>query len=321
MRPSARHILEYLVGCFRGELIKSLHLVWPSNEFLMEQTGLSERAVRYALKELVQLSVIAPRDSANGKRFAIRSAKGQIVDAFGFDLGPLIQRREEIEARARHIKQERQERKRQLDEVTICRRHVLAVANALQTPALLAEIERLERLTPRRDTKMPVTAALAMWRSLKEEADRLHITAFGGKNSRHIEDNNDSPDQSCSNGKGEYEGGGAAISITDVVDACPDAIAYADDGYSNLVELSATAGRLRGGLGVHESAWSEALGSLGLQAGVAFFVTLQHYDRDQARKAQIKNFGGYFRAFVRKVAAGQLDLKQEIAALKYRRRN
>ncbi len=91
LRPSLRQVLEALVAAW-GEQPWARLLVWPSNERLCEKTGLSERAVRYALRDLVALELIAPKDSANGKRYAIRAPDGSIVDAFGFDLLPVVAR-------------------------------------------------------------------------------------------------------------------------------------------------------------------------------------------------------------------------------------
>ncbi len=85
LRPSLRLVLSELVATW-GEQEWSRLIVWPSNEYLVSRTGLSERAVRYALRDLVGLEIIAPKDSANGKRYAIRSRDGTILDAFGFDL-------------------------------------------------------------------------------------------------------------------------------------------------------------------------------------------------------------------------------------------
>ncbi|MGO7675316.1 helix-turn-helix domain-containing protein, partial [Rhizobium johnstonii] len=47
---SARFVLDQLVGVFDGVLVENRMLVWPSNDFLVKRTGLSERSVRYSLK-------------------------------------------------------------------------------------------------------------------------------------------------------------------------------------------------------------------------------------------------------------------------------
>lgn len=320
LRPKARQVLDQIIGCFGGEPIKGRIITWPSNELLMKRTGLSERALRYAVRDLISEGVIKSKESANGKRFAIHSKSGQVVDAYGFDLSPLLARRQEFEDVVSDLREVEKQRRADFDEITICRRYVLEVAGQLSSAMLLNEAERLQALTPRRDSKASPGAVLAMWRSLKDEAETQYVSANGGKFSRLIKDNNDSPDQSCSNGRESKGVAGAEVKISELREACPDAIEYAGDPVT-VPDVVRAAGQLRGGFGVHQSAWAEALERLGSTAGAVFFVALQNYVLDQRNKAQIKNFGGYFRSTVRRVAAGELDIKQEIQALRYRRRN
>ena len=59
----------------------------------MSRTGLTERAIRRILRQLIDLQLLAPKDSPNGKRYAVKDLGGQVVDAFGFDLTPVYARR------------------------------------------------------------------------------------------------------------------------------------------------------------------------------------------------------------------------------------
>jgi hypothetical protein len=83
------------------------------------------------LRDLVALEVVTPKDSANGKRYAVRGRDGAIVDAFGFDLTPLQARRgdwaQAIQARA----EARERRRRAFDLLTIHRRAVGEALTAL----------------------------------------------------------------------------------------------------------------------------------------------------------------------------------------------
>jgi replication initiation protein RepC len=320
LRPAARQVLDHIVGCYGGEPIKSRILVWPANEFLMDRTGLSERALRYAVRDLISDGVIKSKESANGKRFAIHSKSGQIVDAYGFDLSPLLARRQEFEEIVASLRETQRQRRSDFDEITICRRYVIEVASQIDSQMLMDEVDRLQALTPRRDSHASPDAILAMWRSLKEVAESQYHTANGGNGSRLIKDNNDSPDQSCSNGRETKDGASVEVKISDLRQACPEAMEYAGD-LQTVPDVVRAAAGLRGGFGVHQSAWVEAMERLGSTAGAVFFVALQNYVLDQRNKAQIKNFGGYFRSTVRRVAAGELDLTAEIQALRHRRRN
>ncbi|OCP22023.1 MULTISPECIES: replication initiation protein RepC [unclassified Ensifer] len=323
LRSAARHVLEQLVGCFSGEPVAEKILVWPSNEFLMERTGLSERAVRYALRDLLISGLIQAKDSANGKRFPIRSKSGEVMDAYGFDLTPLSSRLEEFSAVVEELEEERRRRKSAFDRITICRRSIQALVVALDptlTRGLVAEAERLVSLTPRRDSKMPADLALSMWTSLLDEAQTIYEAAFGGKECRNIEDNNEALQESCQNGQEDMRGANTEISLGQLADACPDAIGYLP-GPATWESIMETAGKLRGAFGVHASAWQEARELLGGRAGAVFMVALQFYELDQRGKATIKNFGGFFRSYVRRVAQNEVDLAQEIRLMKRRRQH
>ncbi|WP_201838637.1 helix-turn-helix domain-containing protein, partial [Microvirga zambiensis] len=92
LRPAQRAVLSELVACW-GEQEWERLLVWPSNDYLITRTGLTERAIRRILRQLVDLQLVTPKDSPNGKRFAVKDLAGQVVDAFGFDLTPVYARR------------------------------------------------------------------------------------------------------------------------------------------------------------------------------------------------------------------------------------
>lgn len=318
LRPGARFVLDQLVGCYGGEMIGGRYLVWPANDFLMERTGLSERGVRYAIRSLLDDGVITSKESANGKRFAIRSKNGQIRDAYGLDLSPLLLRLDEFKERCEEIQDARELRRRQFDEITIFRRATMELINAMgDADDLQSEFDRLASLTPRRDSFASPDASLAAWRTLHDVTNERYNTACGGNSSRIIENNKDAPDQSCS--RASNNGEAVRLALGDLTAACPDAMEYIETPRTER-DLVDGAGRLRGSVGVHESAWFEAIEKLGpVAAGATFFICLQHYEDDRKRKNAIRNFGGFFRAFVRRVADKQIDLMEEIRGMRRRR--
>ena len=79
-----RVVLAELVACW-GEQGWECLLVWPSNDYLVGRTALTDRAIRKSIRKLVDLGLIVPKDSPNGKRYAVKDLAGEIVDAFGFD--------------------------------------------------------------------------------------------------------------------------------------------------------------------------------------------------------------------------------------------
>lgn len=114
-----------------SEAQRKLTVVFPSNVSLCERAnGIDERTLRRCLGRLDAAGIIHRKNSANGKRFPLRYG-GIIRDAFGIDLGPLIQNHETLSAKASKVTEER-ERLRSLR------------AEALALRASLLQDERLD---------------------------------------------------------------------------------------------------------------------------------------------------------------------------------
>ncbi len=67
-------------------------IVWPSARMQQEELGLSPTRTKALNRLLIELGLIAAKDSPNGKRYGRRDREGRIVEAYGFDLSPLAQR-------------------------------------------------------------------------------------------------------------------------------------------------------------------------------------------------------------------------------------
>jgi len=317
-------VLGALIGFFK-EPLKGRLLVWPSNDTLCEATGYSERQIRNALRNLIGVGLLLAKNSPNGKRYAERDFRSQqITDAYGFDLSPLLDRKDEFQAIADRMREQDQIWSQEFDTVMICRRSVQEVIRAFNelhpdfdTRALEQQYDALAEHTPRRSKKRSPGPVLGEWVKFRKEAEELFYTANAGNNCRHKENNKDSSEQPCS--KGAEGLGSEPVRLGDIMAACPDAIEYCGR-VNDLGDLVRSAAELRGVFGTHRSAWEEACADLGMtRAAVTFMVVLQLYSADQKFKRQIKNFGGLFRATARKVANGETDLEQEILAMKRRR--
>ncbi|MEI2387496.1 plasmid replication protein RepC [Breoghania sp. JC706] len=125
-------------------------IVWPSNDYLMEATGLSLSAVKRRLRKLAEAGVIAYRDSSNGKRWGRRDEDGRIREAYGFDLGPLAARTAEFEALHATIRAERDLRKSLQRRITILRRSVRAMLDEASGAAAGRFAERSGEQDPMR---------------------------------------------------------------------------------------------------------------------------------------------------------------------------
>lgn len=325
---SCRFVLEHLVGAYGGQLIGDKMLVWPSNEFLEERTGISERTIRFALARLIEAGVIAAHDSPNGKRYCRRNAAGQIIEAYGFDLSLILNRVSEFTDVVAAMNERERERLAAHDAVTIARRSAQETLRAIaeqfpdiDTSDLMKRAVELVRLTPRRSTKGSTGDVLPAWEQLRREAEARYYTACGGNISRHKDNNKYAPENPCNNGSEDVEEATPAANLKDLVAACPDAIEFTGEIRSE-VELVATAGRFRGALGVSPSAWEEARKEIGpLPAAATLLMVLQMQASPPAGSEQIRNFGGYFRAMVRLIKNGNVSLDAEIRKLRARTRS
>jgi replication initiation protein RepC len=336
LRNGPRSVLSELVACW-GEQEWERLLVWPSNDYLVSRTGLSERGIRKAFRVLIDQQLIVPKESPNGKRYAVKDLAGEIVDAFGFDLTPVYARRGEWAERLIEQKQAREARKRTFDEITIARRAAQEALGSLaqEYPDLdRSDLEyRLQGLlarTPLRSTKAMPIDILGEWKSLRSACEEAYYKAgYAGTQCRHTNNNNGSPSESCNNGFPKKAEAVRSTGQTSehlspelILEACPTLGDFGQPvrGLADIV----SAGRyLRASLGAHESAWAEAVEEIGtVRAAIAVIYVLQLYEDDVARnggESRIKNPGGYFRALTRMVKSGKIDLAVELLAMRRRR--
>jgi replication initiation protein RepC len=336
LRPAQRAVLSELVACW-GEQEWERLLVWPSNDYLMSRTGLTERAIRRILRQLIDLQLIVPKDSPNGKRYAVKDLAGQVVDAFGFDLTPVYARRGDWAAMLIEQKQLREVQKRAFDEVTICRRATEEALSALaehfptiDRTEFEGELQRLQARTPARSKITLPTDLLEAWQLLRTRAEEAFYEAGNaGLGVLHSNNNNGSPSESCNKGfpkKAEAvrstEQASEHLSPELILEACPTLSDYGQP-VRDLADIVSAGRYLRASLGAHESAWAEAVEDIGtVRAALAVIYVLQLYEDDAARnggESRIKNPGGYFRALTRMVKAGKIDLAVELLAMRRRR--
>lgn len=330
LRPSLRLVLAELVGCWGEKPIGGRLLVWPSNDYIVQRTGLSERAVRYAVRALTEQELMVAKDSANGKRFA-RFAGELVVEVFGFDLTPLYARRHEWIEEVAAKKLYRENQNKIHDEITINRRASEEGLTALacdhpshDCAELQVRLEEIRRQIPRRGAAISLEAlegVLTACRSFRDVVEHTYDSAgYGGNLCRHKETNNENPDpEACNNGFRGEAAAGSEPSLSLVLEACPALSLYGRPIVDDC-GLIAAAAYLRASLGAHQSAWDEAVEALGVRrAAITVAITLQlHADDEAAGTNRIRNPGGYFRALVRLIAAKRYSIGMELMALRRR---
>ncbi|MGM4915430.1 plasmid replication protein RepC [Rhizobium ruizarguesonis] len=100
-------------------------IVFPSNAQLsIRAHGMAEQTIRRHLAALIEAGLLVRKDSANGKRYAQKGRGGEIAEAFGFSLAPLLARAAEIERLAADVIAERLHLQRLRERLTVCRRDI-----------------------------------------------------------------------------------------------------------------------------------------------------------------------------------------------------
>jgi replication initiation protein RepC len=181
-------------------------IVFPSNAQLSRRAnGMAEQTIRRHLAVLVSAGLLTRKDSANGKRFARRGRAGEIDEAFGFSLKPLLARADEIGQLAAEVEAERLHMRRMKERLTICRRDVIKlIETALEEGAqgdwlsVQHEYRAIFADYPRKPTLEMVTAALDEIEFLRENIlnqleNQLKTAKTSGnahENERHKQNSN-----------------------------------------------------------------------------------------------------------------------------------
>ncbi|MBQ0822686.1 helix-turn-helix domain-containing protein [Microvirga sp. HBU67558] len=333
LSATQRIVLGQLVACW-GEQKAGRLLVWPSNARLVATTGLSERSIRNVIRALIDLRLVVPKDSPNGKRYAIRDEAGVVVDAFGFDLTPIYARRGEWAETIAQQKRLKDIRKRTFDEITICRRATEEALSALAQHFpevdrldLEQRMEVLKARTPRRSGSSLPEGLADAWQEARYLAeDAFYKAGCDGTECRHIEAESGSPSETCDNSTDASQprtiarSSSTQISPALVVEACP-VISYYGHVIRNAADVVSAGRYLRASLGAHPSTWDEAVRAIGdLSAAAAVIYVLQLYDDDVASgRNRIRNAGGYYRFIVRMISRGGINLQAELLALRRRK--
>lgn len=107
------------------------HIVWPSNDQLAARAnGMPASTLRRHIAVLVDCGLIIRRDSPNGKRFARKGPDGEVEQAFGFDLSPLVARADEFAALAQSVQAEKKALRLAKERVSLLRRDIVKIIEA-----------------------------------------------------------------------------------------------------------------------------------------------------------------------------------------------
>ncbi len=280
--------------------------VFPSNKTLSTRAhGMAESTLRRHLAALVRAGLIERQNSPNGKRYAKRGAGGVIRHAYGFNLGPLVQRAVDI-AQAAQMTQEHEQHLRDLrDEILILRWEIEQSAQAANNHDLVAQMTGIKRVLRRKLDGATLAQMHGTLREIhgaviqSEPPETEKTSATNAQNERH----NQSSDKDISEEKTETP------SLSQITTAVPDLKTYFGNEISTWDRLFQASGTLSAMIGVTKQTWAEAIHVMGpKQAAIAVVCILQ-------RGAEIKSPGAYLRRLVQKASLGDFTVGPMVNAL------
>ncbi|GAB1584642.1 plasmid replication protein RepC [Phyllobacterium phragmitis] len=317
-------------------------VVFPSNaQLALRAHGMADTTLRRHLAALVDCGLIIRRDSPNGKRYACRGRGGDIHEAFGFSLAPLLARAEEFEQAAERVQAENRALRLARQRITLHRRDIHKLIEAARQEdisgpwdALWTRFRAIVTEIPRRAVLADLEPIAARLAALREEIDKLlesHVNAgnTGGSESQNGRQQSNSESESLNEYKfilgnelneksvlvqrsgNPSRACPSAYPLELVLRAFPEFADYATAGIKNWRDLMATAVQVRGYLGISPSAYDDASRVLGPEnAAIAIACIAQ-------RAQHIQSAGAYLRSLTQKARAGAFSMEPMImAALK-----
>lgn len=315
-------------------------VVWPSNEQLMARAnGMPATTLRRHLAVLVDCGLIIRRDSPNGKRFARKGRGGEIEQAYGFDLSPIVARADEFRDLVEALQAEKKAFRVAKERLTLLRRDIVKMIETgidenvpgnwgRVTLAYQAIVARLPRSAPRQIVENIAQELLDLYADIREVlesfANSQNLDANESHSGRHIQNSNPDSTSESEYGFGTADEVGGSAAETDnvrslpkrdlplgiVLDACPEIRELAQGGaIRHWRDLLAAAEVARPMLGISPSAWREACEVMGEQHAAITLAGIYQ------RAGQINNAGGYLRSLTDRAKDGKFSTWPMVMAL------
>lgn len=337
-RPLA--VLNALLSFYQKTELADEHglVVFPSNAQLSVRAhGISGSTLRRSLAALVDAGLLHRRDSPNGKRYAHRDRSGQIEEAFGFSLAPLVVRADEFAQLAQQAAEELRLFRRAREALTICRRDVRKMITAAMDEGAEGDwamieahyVELIARL-PRSPGRVDILSVLDEMQILRDEIVNIlemqlnseNMHSNDGQYDRHIQNsksesiNELEPANEKKQGEKPVEEPRRAserlkaFPLSMVLKACPQISDYGPGGsIRHWQEMMSAAIIVRSMLGVSPSAYQEACEVMGPEnAAVTIACILE-------RAGHISSAGGYLRDLTSRAQRGEFSLGPVLMAL------
>ncbi|WP_404924713.1 plasmid replication protein RepC [Mesorhizobium sp. ORM16] len=315
-------------------------IVWPSNEQLMTRAnGMPPTTLRRHLTVLVECGLIIRRDSPNGKRYARKGRGGEIEQAFGFDLSPIVARAAEFKVLADAAQAEKRAFRVARERLTLLRRDIVKLIDTGTEEGVPGNwgrvqqsyeviIGRLLRSSSRQLIESICEDLEVLWRDIRDVlesfADSGNTDGNESHFGRHIQNSNPDSKSESESGSGERTEAGSSVEDTDnlrsqpkrdlplgvVLSACPNMRELVQSGELGHWRDFLTAAELaRPMLGISPSAWREACEVLGeREAAITLAAIYQRAD-------QINSAGGYLRSLTDRARDGKFSTWPMVMAL------
>ncbi|MBB6484673.1 plasmid replication protein RepC [Rhizobium lusitanum] len=151
-------------------------VVFPSNAQLsLRAHGMAEQTIRRHLAALVEAGLIVRRDSPNGKRYARRTRAGDLHQAYGFSLAPLLSRADEIEHLAAEVVAERLHVQALRERISLLRRDVAKLIETAIIEAVTGDWNAVHCGFRHLIDSLPRSPSMAELELLLQKLDLLHL--------------------------------------------------------------------------------------------------------------------------------------------------
>jgi replication initiation protein RepC len=326
-------------------------IVWPSAAMQQEALGLSETQAKRLNRALIEAGLITMRDSPNGKRYGHRDPRGNIVEAYGFDLSPVAMRHAEFVRLAEEGRAERVAMGRLRRRATIARKGITQILETAEEygfegdewQILARETRRIARAL--RAVELPdemdagvaslESRQLAARKRLERLLDDVNKTPSQAKNDPHQHNYTRTihPVQDTVIAAKDCRGGGEGpvpqapapvppkppekgmvhgIRPDELVHLTPKLKPYLPRPNPTWPEIIDAADWLRHDLGVSKSLWGNACLAMGRELAAVALAIVSTKNQGHFRTTP----GGYFHGMVGKAKTGDLHLERTIWALR-----
>ncbi|WP_426240724.1 plasmid replication protein RepC [Pararhizobium sp. DWP1-1-3] len=313
-------------------------VVFPSNAQLATRAnGIAGTTLRENLAILVNAGIIHRKDSPNGKRYARKDRAGEVEDAFGFSLAPLLARSEEWARLAQQVALDRKQLRIVKEKISLCRRDIRKILTAAMEEGASGDWGKIEShyiglvsQIAKAKTHSALNGILDELSMLLEETLNILENQLVFKKSdsnddeerRHIQNSNtesiveSEPVSRKETGKNSIPTSKPpaepvkAFPLGLVLRACPDVAMYGPNGaIGSWRELMTAAVTVRSMLGVSPTAYQDACDVLGPEMAAAAIACILE------RGGHINSAGGYLRDLTRRAEKGEFSLGPMLMAL------